>query len=55
MSEKWRAKRREQERKAGRWTDGTVRQDQMWAAFHWVVDSDFLMTSGGRFVKFGPW
>jgi hypothetical protein len=34
MSEEWRARRREQEKNAGRWTDGTLRMDRMWAAFH---------------------
>ncbi|KAL2072606.1 hypothetical protein VTL71DRAFT_11949 [Oculimacula yallundae] len=38
MSEQWRARRRQQERKAGRWTDGTLLQDRMWAQFHWVLD-----------------
>ncbi|PMD52021.1 uncharacterized protein K444DRAFT_669685 [Hyaloscypha bicolor E] len=40
MSEEWRARRRVQEKNAGRWTDGTLRMDRMWAAFHWVLNTD---------------
>jgi hypothetical protein len=40
MTEEWRARRRMQEKKAGRWTDGTVRMDRMWAEFHWVLNAD---------------
>jgi hypothetical protein len=40
MSEEWRTRRREQEKKAGRWTDGTFEMDRMWAEFHWVLNSD---------------
>jgi hypothetical protein len=40
MSEEWRARRRMQEKKAGRWTDGTLRMDRMWAGFHWVLNED---------------
>jgi hypothetical protein len=40
MSEAWRARRRIQEKKAGRWTDGTLRMDRMWAEFHWVLNAD---------------
>jgi hypothetical protein len=40
MSEEWRARRRMQEKKAGRWTDGTLRMDRMWAEFHWVLNED---------------
>lgn len=40
MSEAWRARRRMQEKKAGRWTDGTLRMDRMWAGFHWVLNED---------------
>ncbi|KAF7958730.1 hypothetical protein EAE96_002264 [Botrytis aclada] len=39
MSVAWRAKRRNQEKKAGRWTDGTPLQNRMWAEFHWVLDA----------------
>ncbi|KAF7905627.1 uncharacterized protein EAF01_006148 [Botrytis porri] len=39
MSATWRAKRRSQEKKAGRWTDGTPLQNRMWAEFHWVLDA----------------
>ncbi|KAK0126488.1 hypothetical protein ONS95_008085 [Cadophora gregata] len=39
-SEKWCARRREQEKKAGRWLDGTIRQDRLWAEFHWVLNED---------------
>ncbi|KAF7906342.1 hypothetical protein EAF00_000621 [Botryotinia globosa] len=39
MSATWRAKRRNQEKKAGRWTDGTPLQNRMWAEFHWVLDA----------------
>ena len=38
MSDEWRAQRRIQEKKAGRWTDGTPRQNRMWEAFSWVLD-----------------
>jgi hypothetical protein len=37
MSEEWRRRRRGQEKRAGRWTDGTLRMDRMWAEFHWVL------------------
>jgi hypothetical protein len=40
MSEAWRARRRMQEKRAGRWTDGTLRMDRMWAGFHWVLNAD---------------
>jgi len=40
MSEEWRARRRMQEKKAGRWTDGTLKMDRMWAEFHWVLNAD---------------
>jgi len=40
MSEKWRARRREQEKRAGRWTDGTLRMDRLWEQFHWVLNSE---------------
>ncbi|KAE8444584.1 hypothetical protein EG329_014415 [Mollisiaceae sp. DMI_Dod_QoI] len=40
MSEAWRARRREQEKKAGRWTDGTMLMDRMWEEFYWVSDFD---------------
>lgn len=40
MSEEWRKKRRSQEKKAGRWTDGTVRMNKLWNGFHWVLDED---------------
>ncbi|KAH7417355.1 hypothetical protein BKA64DRAFT_718144 [Cadophora sp. MPI-SDFR-AT-0126] len=39
-TEEWRTRRREQEKKAGRWLDGTIRQDRMWAEFHWVLNPD---------------
>ncbi|CAG8950337.1 hypothetical protein HYFRA_00006830 [Hymenoscyphus fraxineus] len=40
MSEEWRKKRRVQEKKAGRWTDGTERMNMMWAQFHWVLNKE---------------
>jgi hypothetical protein len=40
MSEAWRARRRLQEKKAGRWTDGTLRMDRMWIHYHWVLNVD---------------
>jgi hypothetical protein len=40
MSDEWRARRRSQEKKAGRWTDGTLRMDRMWDEFHWVLNND---------------
>ncbi|KAF7877481.1 hypothetical protein EAF04_001158 [Stromatinia cepivora] len=39
MSAAWRSKRRNQEKKAGRWTDGTRLQNRMWLEFHWVLDA----------------
>jgi hypothetical protein len=36
-SEEWRKRRGEQERNAGRWSDGTARMDQMWENFYWVL------------------
>ncbi|RAL62519.1 hypothetical protein DID88_005084 [Monilinia fructigena] len=39
MSEEWRSRRRAQEKKAGRWTDATPLQNQMWAEFYWVLDA----------------
>ncbi|KAI9650169.1 hypothetical protein NHQ30_000182 [Ciborinia camelliae] len=39
-SDKWRARRRSQEKKAGRWTDKTPLQNRMWAEFHWVLDAN---------------
>ena len=40
MSEAWRARRRLQEKKAGRWTDGTLRMERLWLAFHWVCNGE---------------
>jgi hypothetical protein len=40
MSETWRCRRRIQEKKAGRWTDGTLRMDRMWAEFYWVLSTE---------------
>ena len=40
MSEAWRAKRRLQEKKAGRWTDGTLRMNRLWDAFYWADPKD---------------
>ena len=37
MSEAWRLRRRLQERRAGRWTDGTLRMDRLWDGFYWVL------------------
>jgi hypothetical protein len=37
VSEQWRKRRREQEKKAGRWSDGTLRMDRMWGNFFWVL------------------
>lgn len=39
MSDEWRSKRRVQEKKAGRWTDGTPLQNLLWLEFHWVLDA----------------
>lgn len=39
MSEEWRSRRRAQEKKAGRWTDATPLQNQLWAEFYWVLDA----------------
>ncbi|PQE04046.1 hypothetical protein CJF31_00003125 [Rutstroemia sp. NJR-2017a BVV2] len=39
IDEKWRARRREQEKRAGRWTDGTLRMYRLWDGFHWVLDA----------------
>ncbi|KAH7364143.1 hypothetical protein BKA65DRAFT_590509 [Rhexocercosporidium sp. MPI-PUGE-AT-0058] len=63
MSEKWRARRREQEKKAGRWLDGTIRQDRLWDKFHWVLilddprentDTDGTGVSGPRDQELAP-
>lgn len=43
MSDKWRQRRRLQQKKAGRWTDGTLRMNRMWGEFHWVCDEDGKM------------
>lgn len=40
LSDEWRSRRRMQEKKAGRWTDGTLRMDRMWSEFYWVLDED---------------
>jgi hypothetical protein len=40
MSEAWRARRRLQEKNAGRWTDGTLRMNRLWEGFHWVLNVD---------------
>ena len=40
MSDEWKARRRLQEKKAGRWTDGTLRIHRMWDEFHWVLNLD---------------
>ncbi|KAI9053515.1 hypothetical protein LZ554_002470 [Drepanopeziza brunnea f. sp. 'monogermtubi'] len=39
-SEGWRRRRREQEKKAGRWLDGTARQNRIWAEFYWVLNCE---------------
>ena len=38
MTDEWRARRRLQEKNAGRWTDGTLRMDRMWGEFCWVLN-----------------
>lgn len=38
MGEEWRVRRRAQEKRAGRWTDATMRQNRMWEMWHWVLD-----------------
>ncbi|PQE12767.1 hypothetical protein CJF30_00002638 [Rutstroemia sp. NJR-2017a BBW] len=49
VDEKWRARRREQEKKAGRWTDGTLRMDRLWDGFHWITEIvDFSTPGIGR-------
>ena len=40
MSDEWRARRRAQEKRAGRWTDGTLLMDRMWEEFYWVLNED---------------
>jgi hypothetical protein len=40
MSDEWRVRRRLQEKKAGRWTDGTLRMDRMWDEYYWVLNCD---------------
>jgi hypothetical protein len=40
MSEAWRMRRRLQEKNAGRWMDGKLRMDRLWAGFHWVLNVD---------------
>jgi hypothetical protein len=39
-SDAWRVRRRAQEKKAGRWTDGTLRMNRLWDHFHWVLNVD---------------
>jgi hypothetical protein len=50
MSEEWRARRRIQEKKAGRWTDGTARMDRLWNTFHWVLDVDDPRDASWRWI-----
>ncbi|TAQ86040.1 hypothetical protein B7494_g5622 [Chlorociboria aeruginascens] len=38
MSEEWRARRREQEKKAGRWTDGTLRTDEFRITYRTYIE-----------------
>jgi hypothetical protein len=45
MSETWRAERRLQEKKAGRWTDGTLRMDRLWDGFYWADPKDMAWKS----------
>lgn len=40
MNEEWRKRRREQEKRAGRWTDGTIRMSRLWKEFYWVLNVD---------------
>lgn len=37
--EAWRKRRREQERKAGRWLDGSRRMCRVWSEFFWVLNA----------------
>ena len=53
MSEEWRAKRRTQEKKAGRWTDATLRMDRMWAEFHWVLN--IIDDDDEYALRYGVW
>lgn len=39
QNDSWRKRRREQERKAGRWLDGTHRMWRVWDEFFWVLDA----------------
>lgn len=51
MSDEWRARRRLQEKRAGRWIDGTIRIDKLWEAFHWVLEDDkFEDKTWGRII-----
>lgn len=40
MTETWRERRKEQEKRAGRWMDGTWRMWRIWEEFYWVCDDD---------------
>lgn len=53
MSEEWRARRRTQEKKAGRWTDATLRMDRMWAEFHWVLN--IIDDDDEYALRYGVW
>ncbi|CAL3962339.1 unnamed protein product [Diplocarpon coronariae] len=47
LTKQWRARRIEQERRAGRWTDGTLRQYRLWAEFHWVLNEFWSPAASG--------
>jgi hypothetical protein len=40
ISDAWRSRRRTRAIRRGTWTDGTMRQNRLWAEFHWVLDGE---------------
>jgi hypothetical protein len=38
VDHEWRKRMRSRAVRGGRWSDGTPRQDRLWAEFHWVLD-----------------
>ena len=42
LDDKWRKRMLGRAIKGLRWTDGTIRQDRLWAEFHWVLDGEVV-------------
>jgi hypothetical protein len=52
MSDELRARRSIQEKKAGRWTDGSIRMDKLWHGFHWVLpDEDWKNKAWRQLIR----